>query len=117
MSALVPIRTGMDEPHVHLLIRRSAEYGGRIGPLAFAAGVGGFLVWLISLDALPSVSAIGWLIGLCGMMVALSSALASSVGLPPRTGRRLAARGLLMSALRVLAPAAVAFFAISFFWS
>ena len=107
----------MDEPHVHLLIRRSAEYGGRIGPLAFAAGVGGFLIWLISLDALPSVGAIGWVVGLCGMMVALSSALASSVGLLARTGRRLAARPLLTSALRVLGPAAVAFFVISFFWS
>ncbi|MDF2752613.1 MAG: hypothetical protein K0S82_996 [Gaiellaceae bacterium] len=107
----------MDEPHVHLLLRRSAEYGGRIGPLAFAAGVGGFLIWLISLDALPSVGAIGWVVGLCGMTVALSSALASSVGLLARTGRRLAARPLLTSALRVLGPAAVAFFVISFFWN
>jgi hypothetical protein len=51
------------------------------------------------------------------MTVALSSALASSVGLLARTGRRLAARPLLTSALRVLGPAAVAFFVISFFWS
>jgi hypothetical protein len=107
----------MDEPHVHLLIRRSAEYGGRIGPLAFAAGVGGFLIWLISLDAAPSVGPVAWLVGLCGMIVALSSAIASSVGLLARAGRRLAARGLLASALRVLGPAAVAFFVISFFWS
>ena len=107
----------MDEPHVHLLIRRSAEYGSRIGPLAFAAGLGGFLIWLISLDAAPSVGPVAWLVGLCGMIVALSSALASSVGLLARTGRTLAARGLLTSALRVLGPAAVAFFAISFFWS
>ena len=47
----------MDEPHVHVVIRRSAEFGGRIGPVAFAAGVVGFLVWLISLDAAPSA---GW---------------------------------------------------------
>jgi hypothetical protein len=107
----------MDEPHVHLLIRRSAEYGGRIGPLAFAAGLGGFLIWLISLDAAPSVGSVGWLVGLCGMIVALSSALVSSVGLLARTGRRLAARGMLMSALRVLGPAAAAFCVISFFWS
>jgi hypothetical protein len=107
----------MDEPHVHLLIRRSSEYGGRIGPLAFAVGVGGFLIWLISLDAAPSVGSVAWLVGLCGMIVALSSALASSVGLLARTGRRLAARGLLTSALRVLGPAAGAFFVISFFWS
>jgi hypothetical protein len=107
----------MDEPRVHLFVRRSAEYGGRIGPVAFVAGVGGFLVWLISLDAAPSVGAVGWLVGLCGMIVALSSAFASSVRPPAPTGRRLAARGLLTSALGVLGPAAVAFFVISFFWS
>jgi hypothetical protein len=106
----------MDEPPVPLLIRRSADYGARIGPVAFAAGVVGFLIWLISLDAAPSVGSAGWLVGLCGMIVALSSALASSVGLLARTGRRLAARGLLASALRVLGPAALAFFVISFFW-
>jgi hypothetical protein len=107
----------MDEPHVHLVIRRSADYGGRIGPVAFAAGLGGFLVWLISLDAAPSVAAVGWLVGLCGMMVALSAALASSVGRPSPTGRRPAARGLLASSLGVLVPAALAFFALSFLWS
>ena len=107
----------MDEPHVHLFVRRSAEYGNRIGPVAFAAGVGGFLVWLISLDAAPSVGTVGWLGGLCGMVVALSSAFASSVGPHSPTGRRLAARGVLTSALRVLGPAAVAFFVLSFFWS
>jgi hypothetical protein len=107
----------MDEPHVRLFVRRSAEYGGRIGPVAFAAGVGGFLVWLISVDAAPSVGAVGWLVGLCGMIVALSSAFASSVGPPASTGRRLTARGLLTSALRVLGPAAVAFFVLSFCWS
>lgn len=107
----------MDEPHVHLFIRRSAEYGGRIGPVAFAAGAGGFLVWLISLDAAPSVGAVAWLVGLCGMMVALSAALASAVGLLSPTGRGLAARGLLTSALGVLVPAALAFLVISFFWN
>ena len=107
----------MDEPHVHLFIRRSAEYGGRIGPVAFAAGAGGFLVWLISLDTAPSVGAVAWLVGLCGVMVALSAALASAVGLLSTTERGLAARGLLTSALGVLIPAAAAFFAITFFWS
>jgi hypothetical protein len=107
----------MDEPHVHLFLRRTAEYGGRIGPVAFAAGVGGFLVWLVSLDTAPSVGAVAWLVGLCGLMVALSAALASSVGLLSRTGRRLGARGLLTSALGVLVPAAFAFLVISFFWN
>ncbi|HEY7707982.1 MAG TPA: hypothetical protein VH968_12520 [Gaiellaceae bacterium] len=107
----------MDEPHVHLFIRRSAEYGSRIGPVAFAAGAGGFLVWLISLDAAPSVGAVGWLVGLCGMMVALSAALASSVGLLSPDGRSQAARGLMMSALGILIPAALAFFVISFVWN
>jgi hypothetical protein len=107
----------MDEPHVHLVIRRSADYGGRIGPVAFAAGVGGFLVWLISLDAAPSVGVVGWSVGLCGMIVALSAALASAVGLLTPTGRGPAARGLLTSALGVLIPAALAFLVISFFWS
>jgi hypothetical protein len=107
----------MDEPHVQLFVRRFAEYGGRIGPVAFAAGVGGFLVWLVSFDAAPSVGAVGWLVGLCGMVVALSSALASSAGLLARTGRTTAPRGLLTAALRVLGPAVVAFFVISFYWS
>jgi hypothetical protein len=107
----------MDEPHVHLIIRRSAEFGGRLGPIAFAAGAVGFLVWLISLDAAPWVGAVGWLVGLCGMMVALSSALASSVGPLVPTGRTRVARGVLASALAVLAPAALAFFAISLLWS
>jgi hypothetical protein len=77
----------------------------------------GFLVWLISLDAAPSVGAVGWLVGLCGMMVALSSALASSVGPLLSTGRTRAARGVLTSSLAVLVPAALAFVAISLFWS
>ena len=107
----------MDEPHVHLFVRRSAEYGGRIGPVAFAAGAGGFLVWLISLDAAPSVGAVAWLVGLCGVTVALSAAVASAVGLFSPPGRGVAGRGLLTSALGVLIPAALAFFAISFFWN
>ena len=107
----------MDEPHVHLFIRRSAEYGGRIGPLALAAGAGGFLVWLITLDASPAIGAVGWLIGLCGMLVALSAALASAVGLLSAEGRASAARGLVTSALGIMIPAAAAFVVISLFWN
>ena len=106
----------MDEPHVHPFIRRSAEYGGRIGPVAFAAGAGGFLVWLISLDAAPTVAAVGWLVGLCGMMIALSAALASAVGLLSSDERAYAVRSLLTSALGILIPALFAFVVISFIW-
>ena len=113
----MPISTDVNERPVHLFIRRSAEYGGRIGPVAFAAGAGGFLVWLISLDAAPRLGALGWLVGLCGMVVALSAALASSVGLLSPSGRAVALRGLLTSAGGILVPAAVAFVVISFVWS
>jgi hypothetical protein len=106
----------MDEPHVHLFIRRSAEYGGRIGPVALAAAAGGFLLWLIALDAAPALGALGWLVGLCGMVVALSAGLASAVGLLSRDGRRYAVRGLATSALGILIPAALAFMVISFVW-
>jgi hypothetical protein len=107
----------MDEPHVHSFIRRSADFGGRIGPVALAAGAGGFLVWLIALDASPAIGALGWLVGLCGMLVALSAALASAVGLLSSGGRAYAARGLMTAALGILIPAALAFFVISFIWS
>lgn len=106
----------MDEPHVHLFIRRSVEYGGRIGPVALAAAAGGFLLWLITLDAAPALGALGWLVGLCGMLVALSAALASAVGLLTRDGRRYAVRGLVTSALGILIPALLAFVVISFLW-
>jgi hypothetical protein len=71
----------MGEPHVHLFIRRSAEYGGRLGPVALVAGVGGFLVWLAMLDAAPAVGAVGWLVGFAGMVLGLCAAVASAVGL------------------------------------
>lgn len=106
----------MDEPHVQLFIRRSAEYGGRIGPVALAAAAGGFLVWLIALDAAPALGALGWLVGLFGMLVALSAALASAVGLLSPEARGYAARGLTASALGILIPALVAFLVISFVW-
>ena len=106
----------MDEPHLHLFIRRSAEYGGRIGPVALAAAAGGFLVWLIALDAAPALGAVGWLVGLGGMLVALSAALASAVGLLSAGGRGDAARGLVTSALGILIPATLAFLVISLVW-
>lgn len=107
----------MDEPHLHLFIRRSAEYGGRIGPVALAAAAGGFLVWLIALDAAPALGAVGWLVGLGGMLVALTAALASAVGLLSAGGRGYAARGLVTSALGILVPATLAFLVISFVWN
>ena len=106
----------MDEPHVHLFIRRSAEYGGRIGPIALATAAGGFLLWLIALDAAPWLGALGWLVGLCGMVVALSAGLASAVGLLARDRRGYAARGLMTSALGILIPALLAFAVISLVW-
>ena len=51
------------------------------------------------------------------MMVALSSALASSVGPLSSTGRTRAAGGVVTSSLAVIVPAALAFFAISLFWT
>ncbi|HEX2291940.1 MAG TPA: hypothetical protein VHH55_01415 [Gaiellaceae bacterium] len=106
----------MDEPHVHLFIRRSAEYGGRIGPVALAAAAGGFLIWLITLDASPRVGAVAWLVGLGAMLVALSAALASAVGLLFADGRAYAVRGLVTGALGILVPAGVAFVVITFVW-
>ena len=106
----------MDDPHVHHFIRRSAEYGGRIGPVALAAAAGGFLLWLIALDAAPALGALGWLVGLGGMGVALSAALASAVGLLSREGRAYALRGLVTSAFGILVPALLAFAVISFLW-
>ncbi|HET9322978.1 MAG TPA: hypothetical protein VFO03_03810 [Gaiellaceae bacterium] len=105
----------MDEPHVQHLIRRSAEYGGRIGPVALAAGAGGFLVWLIALDASPAIREVGWLVGLCGMLVALPAAFASALRL--RDGRAYAGRRLVTAALGIVIPAVLAFLVISFIWS
>lgn len=99
----------MDEPHVHVFIRRSAEYGGRLGPIALIAGVGGFLLWMATLQATPALAALGWLVGVGGMLVGLCAALASAVGLLSSERRAFAARGFFTASLAVLLPALVAF--------
>jgi ethanolamine transporter EutH len=106
----------MGEPHVHLVIRRSAEYGGRIGPVALAAGLGGFVVWLVSLRATPALAAIGWLVGVGGMFVGVTAAVASAVGLLSSERRRFAARGIFTGSLAVLIPALLAFLVIALVW-
>ena len=105
----------MDEPHVHLFARRSAETRGLLGPVALAAGAAGLLVWLISLDA-DALGVVGRVVGLCGMLIALSAAIGSSVGLLSRAVRAFALRGLVTSAAGILVPAAVAFLVLSFVW-
>lgn len=107
----------MGGPHVHLFIRRSAEYGGKLGPVALVAGAGGFVVWLATLEALPAVGAVGWLVGFGGMMLALCAALASAVGLLSPERRGYAVRGLLSASLGIMIPAGLALLVISLAWS
>lgn len=107
----------MGEPPVPLFIRRSAEYGGKLGPVALAAAVGGFVVWLATLEMSPAVGAVGWLIGLGGMLLGLCAAVASAVGLLSPDRRRYAIRGLLSASLGILIPAGLALLVISFAWS
>jgi hypothetical protein len=107
----------MGEPHVHVFIRRSAEYGGRLGPIALVAGVGGFVVWLATLDSAPAVGAVGWLVGFGGMTLGLCAALASAVGLLSPERRRYALRGLLTASLGILIPAGLALLVISLAWN
>jgi hypothetical protein len=105
----------MGEPAVHLFLRRSAEYGGRIGPLALAAGLGGFVVWLVALRGTPALAAIGWLVGVGGMFVGVTAAVASAVGLLS-SDRRQAARGFFTGSLAVVIPALLSFLVISLLW-
>jgi hypothetical protein len=106
----------MAAPHVHVFIRRSAEYGGRIGPVALVAGLGGFVVWLVALRGTPALAAIGWLVGVGGMVVGVTAAVASAVGLLSSDRRGFAARGFLTGSLAVLVPALLAFLVIALVW-
>jgi hypothetical protein len=107
----------MGEPPVYLFLRRSAEFGGRIGPVALVAGLGGFVVWLVSLRGTPALAAIGWLVGVGGMAVGVTAAVASAAGLLSSERRRLAARGLFTGSLAVLIPALLSFLVISLVWN
>jgi hypothetical protein len=107
----------MGESPVHVFIRRSAEYGGRVGPYALGAAVTGFVLWLLAADASPAIGGIGWLVGVGGMLAALCAALASGVGLLAPGHRSLAARGLVTGALGVLIPAALALAVMTFLWA
>jgi hypothetical protein len=94
----------MDAPHVHTFIRRSADLGGRMGPIALASATGGFLVWLLALNRMPSLGVAGWLLGVLGVLLGLVAALAGAVGLLSDERRR-ARTGLATGALAVLIPA------------
>lgn len=107
----------MDEPHVHVFIRRSAEYGGKLGPVALIAGGGGFVVWLATLEVAPAVGAVAWLVGLGGMTLGLCAAVASAVGLLSPERRGYALRGLLSASLGILIPAGLALLVISLAWN
>jgi len=107
----------MGEPHVHVFIRRSAEYGGRLGPISAVVGLSGFLVWLATFDATPAVGAVGWLAGLGGMLLGLCAAFASAVGLLSPAGRGEAARGLILASVGILVPAALAYLVIGIVWT
>jgi hypothetical protein len=106
----------MGEPPVYLFLRRSAEYGGRIGPVALVAGLGGFVVWLVSLRGTPALAAVGWLVGVGGMFVGVTAAVASAVGLLSSDRRQFAARGLFTGSLAVVIPALLSFVVISLLW-
>lgn len=107
----------MDEPHVHVFIRRSAEYGGKLGPIALVAGAGGFVVWLATLEVSPSVGAVAWLVGFGGMTLGLCAALASAVGLLSPERRGYALRGLVSASLGILIPAGLALLVIWLAWN
>jgi hypothetical protein len=107
----------MGGPHVHLFIRRSAEYGGKLGPVALVTAAGGFVVWLATVQVSPTVGAVGWLVGVGGMMLALCAALASAVGLLSPERRGYAVRGLLSASLGIMIPAGLALLVISLAWS
>jgi hypothetical protein len=93
----------MDAPQVHAFIQRSADVGGRLGPIALASAAGGFLVWLLALSRLPSLGVAGWILGIAGVVLGLVAALAGAVGLLSSERRR-ARTGLATGALAVLIP-------------
>ncbi len=94
-------------PPVQTFIRRSADLGGRIGPIALASAAGGFLVWLLALNRVPSLGTAGWVLGVLGVILGLVAALAGAVGLLSEERRR-ARTGLATGALAVLIPTLLA---------
>lgn len=97
----------MDAPYVHTFIRRSADLGGRVGPIALGTASGGFLVWLLALNRVPSLGTVGWVLGVLGVLLGLVAALAGAVGLLSDERRR-ARTGLATGALAILIPTLLA---------
>jgi hypothetical protein len=83
---------------------RYAELGGRLGPAALLAIIGGFVVWMMSVGSWPQLAALGSALGVIGSLLALAAAGASAVGLASATRRRRAVVGLVTAGFALVLP-------------
>jgi hypothetical protein len=83
---------------------RYADLGGRLGPTALVAIIGGFVVWVMSVGSWPQLAALGSALGVIGSLLALAAAAASAVGLGSATRRRRAVIGLLTAGFALVLP-------------
>ncbi len=83
---------------------RYAELGGRLGPTALIAIIGGFVVWTMSVGSWPQLAALGSALGVIGSLLAFAAAAASALGLGSTTRRRRAVVGLVTAGFALVLP-------------